>query len=638
MAIKHSKLKLSGQRTKWVQGRDVSLKGSPTRINPQEVNAIAKEVTALVDRMNDDLTSQITRLFETSTAKKSIQKTDEVASLGDAGMVSSVAMDASISSLSIALTNKLVAKWTKRFDSFGEQWAASMMKKVEKKSAKDLHKSMEKMSGGLNIDTSQISDKTRDKILASTDQASSLIKSIGSQYSTAVKEAVSRSIVDTSSSFEELQASIQSMLKEKYKTHKNKAFNVAKDQIKKSYTGITASRMQELGAGRYRWRHAGGTKHPRDYHRDVLNGQTFSLDDPPVIDPKTGVKGKPGDLPYCHPADTLVNPTNGIYKIFRRRYTGELLHIVSDNGVVLKATPNHPILTCSGWKAANLINEGDYIFSTLDHGLDTSKADVNNGVTSFVDIFNSIGFFITPSATKIGSTGLEFHGDATNHEVDIININGFLPNEINSESIKDFCEFVLSWADSNSERFGLRNSLESKRVMSIFSASSSILSGLGSVLSLLKCSSAGADKGRLALVSDFNSRFNKPNPDSASGNSEVFRNFQLADAGNIHRHDLICGEFLSLCVNWLSFRDGESCSAEILGERVRMTPDFIGDLLDGPNPIKQSFRVTKVFSSEFCSHVYNLENKSNWYVANGIISHNCNCYMEPVITFGNKKG
>ncbi len=304
MAIKHSKLKLSGQRTKWVQGRDVSLKGTPTRINPQEVNAIAKEVTALVERMNADLTSQITRLFETSTAKKSIQKTDEVASLEEAGMVSTasdgVAMDASISSLAIVLTNKLVAKWTKRFDSFGDLWAASMINKVEKKSAKDLHKSMEKMSGGLNIDTSQISDKTRDKILASTDQASSLIKSIGSQYSTAVKEAVSRSIVDTSSSFEELQASIQSMLKDKYKTHKNKAFNVAKDQIKKSYTGITASRMQELGSGEFIWRHAGGTKNPRDFHRDVLNGQTFSLDDPPVIDPKTGVKGKPGDLPYCN--------------------------------------------------------------------------------------------------------------------------------------------------------------------------------------------------------------------------------------------------------------------------------------------------------------------------------------------------
>lgn len=308
MAIKHKKLKLSSKRTKWVEGRDTQLRGTPTRINPQDVNAMASEVSELVDRMNDDLTSQITRLFETPTAKKSIQKTDEVASLEKAGMVDPAAndsvngsaMDASISAMSITLTNKLVKKWTARFDSFGDRWAENMMKKVEKKSAKDLHKSMEKMSGGLNIDTSQISSKTRDKILSSTDQSASLIKTIGSQYSTAVKEAVSRSIVNSSSSFEELQASIQSMLKDKYKTHKNKAFNVARDQIKKSYNGITASRMQELGSGQYIWRHAGGSKNPRDYHLNVLNGKTFSLDDPPVIDPKTGVKGKPGDLPFCN--------------------------------------------------------------------------------------------------------------------------------------------------------------------------------------------------------------------------------------------------------------------------------------------------------------------------------------------------
>lgn len=300
MAIKHKKLKLSGKRTKWVEGRDTQLRGTPTRINPQDVNAIASEVTALVERMNDDLTRQITRLFETPTAKKSIQKTDEVSSLEEAGMIDGSAMDASISAMAITLTNKLVKKWTKRFDSFGDRWADSMMKKVEKKSAKDLHKSMEKMSGGLNIDTSQISSKTRDKILASTDQAASLIKTIGSQYSTAVKEAVSRSIVDTSSSFEELQSSIQSMLKDKYKTHKNKAFNVARDQIKKSYNGITASRMQELGSGEYEWAHAGGSKNPRDYHLNVLNGKTFTLDNPPIIDPKTGVRGKPGDLPFCN--------------------------------------------------------------------------------------------------------------------------------------------------------------------------------------------------------------------------------------------------------------------------------------------------------------------------------------------------
>ena len=165
-----------------------------------------------------------------------------------------------------------------------------MINKVEKQGAKDLNKSMEKISGGLNIDTSQINEKTLNTILSSTDQASSLIKSIGPNYTVQIKEAVNRSIVDSSSSFEQLQNSIQSALTDKYKNHKNKAFNVAKDQIKKSYTGITASRMQNVGVGEYEWAHAGGSVKPRCFHRDVLNGQIFSLDNPPIIEEKTGIR------------------------------------------------------------------------------------------------------------------------------------------------------------------------------------------------------------------------------------------------------------------------------------------------------------------------------------------------------------
>ena len=299
MALKHRKLKLSGSRSNWVSSRDTSIKGEPVRLNPRTAELYANEVSDMVTKMHLDVSSQIERLFKTPTAKNSIQTTDTVQSLEDVGMVSGVAMDASISEQAIALTDKLATKWNERFKSFGEIWASRMVKKSNSLSAKDLSRSMKKLSGGLFIDTNQISDKTRDKILASTDQASSLIKSIAPQYTSAVKEAVSRSILDSSSSFSRLQTAIHSMLQDNHKKTKNKAFNVAKDQMRKSYTAITASRMQSLGSGEYIWRHAGGSKDPRPYHKEVLNGQTFSLDNPPIINLKTGQRGKPGDDYYC---------------------------------------------------------------------------------------------------------------------------------------------------------------------------------------------------------------------------------------------------------------------------------------------------------------------------------------------------
>ena len=301
MVIKHRKMTLSGQRKKWVDGRDTTLRGSPVRVNPQTVNLFALEVTKIIDEMYDDISGQVERLFDKPVAKNSIQTTTEVKGLIDAGAVNSgTAMDASISSLAIALTNKLSLKWTNRFASFGDNWTKNMLTKVDTLSSKDLAKSMEKLSGGLVIDTSQISAKTRDKMSASADQASSLIKSIGPQYTAEVKEAVSRAITDSSFSFAQLKETIHNSLSDKYKKHKNKAFNTAKDQVKKTYTALTASRMQDLGTGEYIWRHAGGSVKPRDYHRDVLNGQKFSLDNPPIIDLKTGKRGKPGDAVNCN--------------------------------------------------------------------------------------------------------------------------------------------------------------------------------------------------------------------------------------------------------------------------------------------------------------------------------------------------
>jgi SPP1 gp7 family putative phage head morphogenesis protein len=260
--------------------------GLPMRINTQTVELYANEVVKEVYKMHLDVSSQIESLFK-SDGKKAIQKTENIA------------LDASISSLARMLTNKLVDKWSKRFNTFGTRWTKSMISKVEAQSEKDLSKSMEKLSGGLAIKTDQISGKTRNNILASSDQAASLIKTIGQDYTTEVKQAVARAITNDASSFTELKSSIHNMLQNRYKKHKNKAYNVARDQMRKSYTNITASRMKDIGVAEYIWRHGGGVKELRSHHKNYLNGKTFSLDDPPVIDPSTGKKGKPGDDYFC---------------------------------------------------------------------------------------------------------------------------------------------------------------------------------------------------------------------------------------------------------------------------------------------------------------------------------------------------
>jgi uncharacterized protein with gpF-like domain len=57
--------------------------------------------------------------------------------------------------------------------------------------------------------------------------------------------------------------------------------------------------MQKIGIKKFKWRHSGGGAHPRPLHRNVLNGNIYSFDDPPVIDEKTGQRGFPGQLINC---------------------------------------------------------------------------------------------------------------------------------------------------------------------------------------------------------------------------------------------------------------------------------------------------------------------------------------------------
>ena len=58
-----------------------------------------------------------------------------------------------------------------------------------------------------------------------------------------------------------------------------------------------------LGFTHFEWIHSGGSQQPRSYHMRAhpsgLNHGIFRIDEPPVIDPNTGTRGFPGDLPNC---------------------------------------------------------------------------------------------------------------------------------------------------------------------------------------------------------------------------------------------------------------------------------------------------------------------------------------------------
>lgn len=291
MATKPKKVKLSRQKYDWAKNRDTYLVGEPLRVNPVFADRMAAQAMSEVRKMHLDVSKQVIELFKTDLAKETIQ---DVAGEGVA-----VAMDASITSRARILTNQLATDWNKRFNEFAKGFSSKMFSDVEKMTAKDLQSSMEKLTGSTTINASSISEATKDVIAAGTQQSTSLIKSISQSYISEVQEALMRSIASPKGNFTDTVAAIHEMLQGRYRVYKNKAKNIALDQTRKAYSTITDSRMRSIGVTKYRWRHAGGSQEPREYHKNVLNGQVFSLDDPPIINEKTKERGNPGDLPFC---------------------------------------------------------------------------------------------------------------------------------------------------------------------------------------------------------------------------------------------------------------------------------------------------------------------------------------------------
>lgn len=262
-------------------GNKTEMKGDPLRPNERAMERGASEVESMVTKMHRDFAGAMNALFSSNLAKEY------------------TAQDASITSRATAILNKKTKEWSKKFDKFSSSWSDSMVKKSGVEATKDLNNSLKTLSGGATINTSTISERTRDIAKASAEQSTSLIKTIADDYMSSAKESVMRSIVDSSNSFTSLKDAIQKGLAGKYKTQKNKAKNTALDQTRKSYQAISTQKMKDAGLDKFEWVHTGGSKSPRNYHKNVLDGQIFSLDNPPVINQNTGEKGLPGDEINC---------------------------------------------------------------------------------------------------------------------------------------------------------------------------------------------------------------------------------------------------------------------------------------------------------------------------------------------------
>lgn len=205
-----------------------------------------------------------------------------------------VTMDApSYASQARILVDALRKRFTAAFARRSRPAAERMQRQTDAASSASLHASLRELSGGISLSTRSIPKAATEMLKASVTENVALIRSIPEQYYLDVQGAVMRNIQRGDGS-----AGVLREIERVGGVATRRAELIARDQTSKATSALNAARMKGLGVRKFQWLHSRGGKEPRKLHQ-AMSGQIYSLDDPPVIDDRTGERGLPGQLINC---------------------------------------------------------------------------------------------------------------------------------------------------------------------------------------------------------------------------------------------------------------------------------------------------------------------------------------------------
>ncbi|EMV0704242.1 minor capsid protein [Salmonella enterica subsp. enterica serovar Typhimurium] len=291
-----------------------------------------------------------------------------------------------------------------------------------------------------------------------------------------------------------------------------------------------------------------------------------------------------GPLPPAHPncllGDTVVSTGSRVSNVFKRSYKGVIVYITTKSGRSLSITPNHQVMTSTGWVEAGKLNLG----SKLVCGNDVAVAlhhQENNVVAEFADLFSAAKVSVDSSAvTTSPTTPEDFHGDGSDGEVEIVLVDRLSWNKVKASLGEQIINDKLPMTTGVNVTLPCLSAPQQFGMVGL-SSPYSLMGGSTKRAPVFGSAVSHTSEHSLASVPDVNTaRLQNPH-NWVAGSADELANFDWANTTGVELDDVV-------------------------------------DLVFG--------------EADFCGHVYNLENEQNWYLANGIIAHNCRSTTVPVIS------
>ena len=272
----------------------------------------------------------------------------------------------------------------------------------------------------------------------------------------------------------------------------------------------------------------------------------------------------------CFPGDVRVAGAGD--KVMRRHYSGPMVEIHLATGEKLTGTPHHPIFTQRGWVALGELDEVNDRIGRFDSDLRAPSAtaishEIQDVPPTFQEVFDLARLSRACSWVGLAGEG-QFHGDASDSDVDVVLTDGLLRDRIEAAFFQKFGKNALPASDKQAETLAGLGTTYKLSVAGFFAPASSVR-GQRPSLSLL----GGELRSPSELVF-------VPIPGDASS------------LGGVENR---------LSGNPIFGRDSGRTLSGAIGFA------------------KLTFK--RVFN--FSGHVFNLQTSHGWYEANGIVAHNC---------------
>lgn len=334
----------------------------------------------------------------------------------------------------------------------------------------------------------------------------------------------------------------------------------------------------------------------------------------------------PANLCNCLHPDTVVNYASPEY-LTRRAYDGEMIVINTASGHKLTVTPNHPILTRQGWVGAGMLKKGQTVFSTFGSELESfCDLNVKNVKPTVEQVFNS--FAEISRGVRISGSRMDFHGEIVDKDVDVVMTSGRLLPRVKFRD--PFAELSLPHADHRKGILLADSLLDGRFVKKLFRHIPYRFIGItykafsfftGSLLHSLKHTFASIAGGVAVLLQ--NIRYYRAIP------SSVIRYGFNTHAARKHRYNFISPlssqDFIFSDKNRARSASFNASLIKMIRQCCYRSAIFIRQLRKGKTRLvflDEIINIETIFHKGF---VYNLNDKKHYYVANGIVNHNCRC-------------